>query len=234
MGRSGDVKGALESELGVGFETAFGQRAGQVESVAGQMARAGLANDLGRQLVETVGENVDRNPRLTPQMFRETRLGRMRQWDGATGDPETTDRIVENLIGLGAFSPATVQELPQPPAPSRPTGPATRSPTPAAGQSRAPQSATAPRTAPAQPALAPDPAVFGRLRDWRLNVAQQEGRKAFYVFPDATLQRIAAAQPQTLEELEAVKGVGPKKLAQYGQDVLGVVRGQASGTEDTK
>ena len=40
----------------------------------------------------------------------------------------------------------------------------------------------------------------------------------------STLERIAAAQPQTLEELEAVKGVGPKKLQQYGQAVLDITR----------
>jgi hypothetical protein len=54
--------------------------------------------------------------------------------------------------------------------------------------------------------------------------AQQEGQKAFYVFPDATLERIAAARPQTMEELEAVKGVGPKKLQQYGDAILAAVR----------
>ena len=54
--------------------------------------------------------------------------------------------------------------------------------------------------------------------------AQQEGQKAFYVFPDATLKRIAAARPQTVEELQAIKGVGPRKLAQYGQAVLDITR----------
>jgi superfamily II DNA helicase RecQ len=38
------------------------------------------------------------------------------------------------------------------------------------------------------------------------------------------LQRIAAARPQTAEELRAVKGVGPKKLAQYGPAVLDITR----------
>ena len=69
-----------------------------------------------------------------------------------------------------------------------------------------------------------DPALFERLRSWRLATAQQEGQKAFYVFPNATLERVAAAQPQTLEDLEAVKGVGPKKLQQYGQAVLDITR----------
>jgi superfamily II DNA helicase RecQ len=69
-----------------------------------------------------------------------------------------------------------------------------------------------------------DPALFEQLRSWRLAAAQQEGQKAFYVFPDATLERIAAARPQSLEELEAVKGIGPKKLQQYGQAVLDITR----------
>jgi hypothetical protein len=71
---------------------------------------------------------------------------------------------------------------------------------------------------------APDPVLFGQLRDWRLATAQQAGQKAFYVFPDTTLQRIAAARPQTLEELEAVKGVGPAKLTRYGRAVLDITR----------
>jgi superfamily II DNA helicase RecQ len=53
--------------------------------------------------------------------------------------------------------------------------------------------------------------------------AQGGDRKAFHVFSDATLKRIAAAEPTTLGELAAVKGVGPRKLEQYGQGVLGVI-----------
>ena len=69
-----------------------------------------------------------------------------------------------------------------------------------------------------------DPHLFEQLRTWRLEAAQQQGQKAFYVFPDTTLKRIAAARPQTVEELQAVKGVGPKKLDQYGQAVLDITR----------
>jgi hypothetical protein len=197
------------------------------------MQDAGLANDLGRQLIETVGENVERNPRLTPQQFREGgygRVGRMRQWDRATGDPEATDRIVGGLIGLGAFDDARVQEIPQPPAPADDPAIATAATTaPATPKAAVPD---LPPTATAANSLTPtaaqhDPALFEQLRSWRLATAQQEGRKAFYVFPDATLERIAAARPQTLEELEAVKGIGPKKLQQYGQAVLDITREEA-------
>jgi hypothetical protein len=209
-GRTGDLDAALQSTLGIGAEAAFGRQAEQVAEVARQMQGAGLGNDLGRQLVETVGESLERNPRLTPQQFREGggtgRLARMRRWDQATGDPETTDRVVADLIGLGTFPDATVKEIPRPPTPSA-------------------EPAAAPPV-PVDPAPQPDPELFERLRTWRRETAQQAGQKAFYVLPDATLERIAAARPQTAEELAAVKGVGPKKLEQYGAAVLDITRGE--------
>jgi len=87
---------------------------------------------------------------------------------------------------------------------------------------------------PAQPGAEPpqyDPVLFEQLRAWRRGAAEQAGQKAFYVFPNATLKQIAAARPQTMEELEAVKGVGPAKLRQYGQAVLGITRQEAQGQE---
>ena len=231
-GQGRDLNSALEDELGAGTEAVFGSRAEQVENLAHQMQGAGLASDLGRQLVETVGENLERYPRLTAQQFREGgghgRLARMRQWDRATGDPETTDRIVGGLIGLGAFNDANVQEIPRPPASFlKPAALATAFEAPSVTTLAPAEASTPPTSTPVEkhgPAPKPDPAVFERLRSWRLAAAQQEGQKAFYVFPDATLERIAAARPQTLEELETVKGVGPKKLQQYGQAVLDITR----------
>jgi superfamily II DNA helicase RecQ len=191
------------------------------------MQQAGLANDLGRQLVETVGESLERNPRLTVQQFREGRLARMRQWDRATGDPETTDRVVEGLIGLGTLPGATVNEIPRPPAssaePDVPLAAATPAAVPEAAMPTARPAETSARP-PSPPVEQYDPDLFERLRTWRLEAAQQQGQKAFYVFPDATLKRFAAARPQTLDELQAVKGVGPKKLEQYGQAVLDITR----------
>jgi len=78
-----------------------------------------------------------------------------------------------------------------------------------------------------------DPALFEQLRTWRREEANRQGKAAFHVFPDATLQRIAAARPQTEEELLAVKGVGPKKLASFGQGVLSVTRDKPEGGDAT-
>jgi hypothetical protein len=78
-----------------------------------------------------------------------------------------------------------------------------------------------------------DQALFEQLRTWRREEANWQGKAAFHVFPDATLQRIAAARPQTMEELSVVKGVGPKKLASFGQGVLGVTRDKPEGGDAT-
>ncbi len=115
-GQGGDLNSGLQDELGAGTEAVFGSRAEQVEEIARQMQDAGLASDLGRQLVETVGENLERYPRLTAQQFREGgghgRLARMRQWDRATGDPETTDRIVGGLLASGPSTTRTCRRSP--------------------------------------------------------------------------------------------------------------------------
>jgi len=46
---------------------------------------------------------------------------------------------------------------------------------------------------------------------------------AYLVFPNAVLHDIATARPRTLDELAAIKGIGPVKVARYGEDVLRLV-----------
>jgi superfamily II DNA helicase RecQ len=47
-----------------------------------------------------------------------------------------------------------------------------------------------------------------------------------FIVQQATLERITAARPATPEELLAVKGVDPRKLEQFGPQVLAIVAGQ--------
>jgi superfamily II DNA helicase RecQ len=49
---------------------------------------------------------------------------------------------------------------------------------------------------------------------------------AYVVAHNDLLARIAAARPQTLEQLGKIRGIGPKKLAQYGAGILDVIAGQ--------
>jgi len=70
-----------------------------------------------------------------------------------------------------------------------------------------------------------DAELFGRLRAWRKRQAEAQGAPAYVVFSDATLVAIADCAPRTNQELAQVSGVGPTKLARYGEPVLAVVAG---------
>lgn len=63
--------------------------------------------------------------------------------------------------------------------------------------------------------------VFDRLRSFRDQA--RDGKPAYTVFDDKTLVGIATALPTGLADLGKVKGVGPAKLEQYGDDVIALV-----------
>ncbi len=85
--------------------------------------------------------------------------------------------------------------------------------------------------APARPArqtadgLTVDEALFARLRALRKRLADEQGVPAYVVFSDATLAAMAALRPATPEALRRVSGVGPVKLARYGEAFLAVLAG---------
>ncbi|MEQ1872463.1 MAG: ATP-dependent DNA helicase UvrD2 [Ilumatobacteraceae bacterium] len=71
-----------------------------------------------------------------------------------------------------------------------------------------------------KPATADTP-LFEELRALRLRLAA--GKPAFIVFPDSVLRDIAATRPTSLDQLSAIKGLGPTKLQQYGAAILEAV-----------
>lgn len=70
-----------------------------------------------------------------------------------------------------------------------------------------------------------DEATFERLRTWRLAIARDQGVPAYVVFTDATLTAIAETEPSDEGALSGISGVGARKLALYGADVLALVSG---------
>ncbi len=70
-----------------------------------------------------------------------------------------------------------------------------------------------------------DPQMVERLRAMRLELAQEMSRPAYHVFSNRTLDAIARDQPETLDALGEVPGIGPKKLEAYGEAILAAVRG---------
>ncbi len=68
-----------------------------------------------------------------------------------------------------------------------------------------------------------DPVLEQALRAWRAERSRRDGVPAFIVMHDKTLVAIAAARPPTLVALRRVEGIGPAKLEQYGDEILGVL-----------
>lgn len=101
----------------------------------------------------------------------------------------------------------------EPPAPKR-------APVVSSGAQRTPGSPASPAR-PGQALTGDDAALFAALKTLRLHLAA--GKPAYTVLPDAALEAIVRLRPTTLQELSAVKGVGPSKLQQYGDAFLAAV-----------
>lgn len=67
--------------------------------------------------------------------------------------------------------------------------------------------------------------LMDALKAWRRETATANQVPAYVVFSDATLEEIIQRQPSTPRELGRVKGVGPKKLELYAEEVLELVAG---------
>ncbi len=70
----------------------------------------------------------------------------------------------------------------------------------------------------------PDAALFDSLRALRRQLADQENVPAYIVFNDAVLREMARRRPRSEQELLAVPGIGPAKLARYGAAFLDHLR----------
>lgn len=65
-----------------------------------------------------------------------------------------------------------------------------------------------------------NPGLFGRLRQWRMKVAESSGVPPFVVAHNKVLINIANSNPQSIEELADVAGVGAKFMQKYGNKIL--------------
>lgn len=74
-----------------------------------------------------------------------------------------------------------------------------------------------------------DRGLFESLRRLRLELAEQKQVPAYVVFSDATLREVARLRPSDLPGLRQVKGVGDRKLADYGEIFLARIREYVAG-----
>jgi ATP-dependent DNA helicase RecQ len=66
-------------------------------------------------------------------------------------------------------------------------------------------------------------ARFEALKSWRAEVAKEHSLPAYVIFQNVTLAEMARQQPQSLDQLAGISGVGAKKLEAYGREILRVL-----------
>ncbi|WP_417637754.1 DNA helicase RecQ [Enterococcus faecalis] len=72
--------------------------------------------------------------------------------------------------------------------------------------------------------VAVDDALFERLRELRMDMAQEAGVPPYVVFSDSTLKEMCEKLPQTTIQLLQIKGVDQNKLDKYGTAFLEVIK----------
>ncbi|MCP4757853.1 MAG: DNA helicase RecQ [Planctomycetes bacterium] len=65
--------------------------------------------------------------------------------------------------------------------------------------------------------------LFEHLRQLRRTLATERGVPAYVVFGDASLRDMAARRPDSAEAMLEIKGVGDRKLAEYGEAFLAAI-----------
>ena len=66
--------------------------------------------------------------------------------------------------------------------------------------------------------------LFEALRKLRLDISRQENIKAFQVFSNSTLHELVNQIPTSAEDLLKCRGIGPRKLMDYGKVILEITK----------
>ena len=69
----------------------------------------------------------------------------------------------------------------------------------------------------------PHPELYKRLRDWRDAVAEENNKIVYMVLPLKTITELCTKLPGNLKTLQTVKGLGKKKVEQYGEEILSII-----------
>ncbi|MDD2422406.1 MAG: HRDC domain-containing protein, partial [Heliobacteriaceae bacterium] len=83
-----------------------------------------------------------------------------------------------------------------------------------------------------QPEPDPDAVLLAALKEYRSYLVQEHKMAAFVFFQNRVLAEIARAKPDTLAKMSRIPGIGPKKLAAYGAELLAIVQKHLSLSED--
>ncbi|HZY66851.1 MAG TPA: ATP-dependent DNA helicase RecQ [Rubrobacteraceae bacterium] len=79
-----------------------------------------------------------------------------------------------------------------------------------------------------------DPALFERLRSWRGEQARSQKVPAYVVLHNSHIEEISTRKPRTIHELGSIKGIGLRRAARYGEEILALVHGEAAAGNGTE
>ncbi|WP_252233701.1 DNA helicase RecQ [Clostridium sp. ZS1] len=65
--------------------------------------------------------------------------------------------------------------------------------------------------------------LFEALKKWRKEKAFKENKKPYIIFSDTTLIDICNNKPDNMEKLLDIRGVGEKKINDYGEEILKII-----------
>jgi len=77
-----------------------------------------------------------------------------------------------------------------------------------------------------------DDELFEKLRVWRGDQARSQQVPAYVVLHNSHLEEISARKPRTVQELGGIKGIGLRRAARYGEDLLALVRGEEASPSE--
>jgi ATP-dependent DNA helicase RecQ len=162
----------------------------------------------------TKAVRVPADPEVSARLTRLRRAlsGRKTVWGGCPLEPEM-------LLRLAKRPPANAAALADVPGVG---------PTLAERLGRTILAALGPEATP--PETLPANSVLASLQHWRARIAREMGAPDYAVIPDAILRDIVEARPQSRLDLARIKGVGPRTLAKFGDDLLRMAAFSASSS----
>lgn len=79
-----------------------------------------------------------------------------------------------------------------------------------------------------------DASLVDRLREWRARQARVQGVEPYIVLSDQDLVGLALKRPSDLTALARCRGMGPRRMARYAQELLSIIQdASADGTESS-
>ncbi|HSA59398.1 MAG TPA: RecQ family ATP-dependent DNA helicase [bacterium] len=70
--------------------------------------------------------------------------------------------------------------------------------------------------------------LWQAIRSWRAETARRKGIPPYTLFWDRTIDDLCVKRPRNLDELAGVFGMGERKCASFGEELLAVLKGAAS------